>query len=292
MYIKTDEIEEADTDSEKGKVLTKLLFAPYMGAQSAVDQNGAPTNGYMLVPDGSGAIINYNNGKGNYASYQQKVYGMDYTAVPLIAPKVMEQAFLPVMATVQGNDGLVMVATEGNANVFVNAQVSGQNKQAFNNCYFMFETRSTDEYYMSGSDSTKIMVFEKYGIKTPQFGVEFMPVENSGGVTPADCAAVYRNYLEEAQGVTEKVGANSSSLYIDTYGSVLKKESIIGIPVVVKKKLTTFGQAKKITDELLNAGADNIVLNYNGRRKEKGIRQRRTARKARFDNRIQGSQQG
>ena len=263
MYVKTDEIEEADTDSEKGKVLTKLLFAPYMGAQSSVDQNGDPANGYMLVPDGSGAIINYNNGKGNYASYQQKVYGMDYTAVPLVAPKVIEQAFLPVMATVQGNDGLVMVATEGNANVYVNAQVSGQNKQAFNNCYFMFETRSTDEYYMSGSDSTKIMVFEKYGIKTPQFGVEFMPVENSSGVTPADCAEAYRNYLEETQGLTEKTPANSSALYVDTYGSVLKKESILGIPVVIKKKLTTFDQAKKITDELTSAGAQDIVLNYN-----------------------------
>ena len=263
MYVRTDEIEEADSTSDQGKVLTKLLFAPYMGAVSSVDQNGAPAEGYMIVPDGSGAVINYNNGKANYASYQQKVYGMDYTAVPLIAPKVMEQAFLPVMATVQGNDGLVMVATEGNANVFVNAQVSGQNKQAFNNCYFMFETRSTDEYYMSGSDSTKIMVFEKYGIKTPQFGVEFMPVENPEGVTPADCAGVYRDYLETTQGLTEKTPANSSSLYIDTYGSVLKKESILGIPVVIKKKLTTFKQAKTITNGLTEAGAQNIVLNYN-----------------------------
>ncbi len=263
MYVKTDEIIEENPEGDQGKVLTKLIMAPYMGAVSGFDENGNPAEGYMIVPDGSGAVIRYNNGKGNYPSYQQKVYGMDYTAVPLNAPKVTEQAYLPVMATVQGNNGLVMVATEGNANVYVNAQVSGQNKQAFNNCYFMFETRSTDEYYMSGSDSTKIMVFEKYGIKTPQFGVEFMPVENSGGVSPADCAAVYRDYLETTQGLTEKTQPDSSALYIDTYGSVLKKESILGIPVVIKKKLTTFKQASKIAGELTEAGASNIVMNCN-----------------------------
>ena len=264
MYVKTDEIEEKDNESENGKVLTKLLFAPYMGAASATDPvTGTPTDGYMIIPDGSGALIKYNNGKTNYASYSQKVYGMDYTAVPLNAPRVTEQAYLPVMATVQGDEGLVMIATEGNANVFANAQVSGQNKQAYNSCWFMFETRSTDEFFMSGTDQNKITVFEKYGIKTPQFGVEFIPVFNSEGVSAADCARVYRDYLESDRGLTEKTAANTSSLYVDTYGAVLKEESIIGIPVTIKKKLTTFKQAKEITDALQGAGAEKIVLNYN-----------------------------
>lgn len=265
MYVKTDEIEEKDSESDKGKVLTKLLFAPYMGAASSVDVNNgnAPIDGYMIVPDGSGAMIKYNNGKTNYASYSQKVYGMDYTAVPLNAPRVTEQAYLPVMATVQGDEGLVMIATEGNANVYANAQISGQNKQAYNSCWFMFETRSTDEFFMSGTDQNKITVFEKYGIKTPQFGVEYIPVFNSEGVSPADCARVYREYLESDQGLTTKTEANKSALYVDTYGSVLKEESIIGIPVTIKKKLTTFDQAKEITGALQGAGAENIVLNYN-----------------------------
>ena len=263
MSVLTDEIKEKDSTSAQGKVLTKLLFAPYMGAASTVDETGAPVDGYMIIPDGSGAVINYNNGKSNYASYSQKVYGRDYTAVPLNAPRVTEQAYMPVMATVQGKSGLVMVATAGDANVFCNAQVSGQNKQAYNNCYFMFETRSTDEFFMSGTDSNKITVFEKYGIKTPEFAVEFMPVESEDEVSPADCAEVYRNYLISDKGLTKKTEANSSSLYIDTYGAVLKEESIVGIPVIVKKKLTTFSQARTILGDLQNAGADSVVLNYN-----------------------------
>ena len=263
VYVDTKDIVEKDNESENGKVLTKLLFCPYMGAASTVDASGAPVEGYMIVPDGGGAVINYNNGKTNYASYQQRVYGTDYTAVPLNAPRVTEQAYIPVLATVQGSDGLVMVASEGEANVWTNAQISGQNKQAYNNCYFMFETRSTDEFFMSGTDSNKITVFEKYGIKTDRFGVEYFPVENTAGVNYADCAKVYRDYLVDEKGLEQKTAANDSDLYIDTFGGVLKEESIIGIPITLKKRLTTFSQAKTIIEELNNAGADKIVMNYN-----------------------------
>lgn len=269
VYVKTSEIEEKDSESDEGKVLTKLILCPYMGAVSATDPlTGTPNEGYMIVPDGSGAVINYNNGKTNYASYQQRVYGMDYTAVPLNAPRVTEQAYLPVMATVQGNQGLVMVATEGEANVYTNAQISGQNKQAFNNCYFMFETRSSDEFFMSGTDSNKITVFEKYGIKTEQFGVEYIPIESDTDINYADCAQAYRDYLESTKGFKAKSQPNTSNFYMDTYGSVMKEESIVGIPVTVKKKLTTFSQARSIASELQNAGAESIVMNYNDWTKE------------------------
>lgn len=263
VYVKTDEIVEKDPDSEEGKVLTKLILAPYMGAVSGVNADGSPTEGYMIVPDGSGAVINYNNGKTNYASYSQRIYGTDYTAVPLTAPRVTEQAYLPVMATVNGNSGLVSVVTEGEANVYANAQVSGQNKQAYNSCYFEFETRSTDEFFMSGTDTNKITVFEKYGIKTDCFGIEYFPIDSDEPVNYADCAEVYRNYLIKNKGLTKKTEANSADLYVDTYGAVLKEESIIGIPVTLKKKLTTFSQASEIASKLNDAGADSIVMNYN-----------------------------
>lgn len=263
VYVNTSEIEEKDNSSAEGKVLTKIILCPYMGAVSSVNADGTPAEGYMIVPDGSGAVINYNNGKTNYAAYSQRVYGTDYTAVPLNAPRVTEQAYLPVLATVSGNSGLVSVATEGNANVYANAQVSGQNKQAYNNCYFTFETRSSDEFFMSGTDTNKITVFEKYGIKTDVFGVEYFPVEDSEGVNYADCAKVYRDYLVNEKGLSAKTEANSTDLYVDTYGAVLKEESIVGIPVTLKKRLTTFSQASDIVSQLNEAGAESIVMNYN-----------------------------
>lgn len=64
-----------------------------------------------------------------------------------------------------GNSGLVAIVSDGDANVYAKAQVSGQNKQAYNNCYFEFETRSQDAFFMSGDSSNKITVFEKEILK-------------------------------------------------------------------------------------------------------------------------------
>lgn len=264
VYADSSEIDELDTNAVDGKVLTKILLCPYFGAAEATDEKGDPTEGYMIVPDGSGAVINYNNGKTNYASYSNKVYGRDYTAVPTNSPHVTEQAYIPVLANVSGKSGVVAIATDGDANVYAQAQVSGQNKQAYNSCNFSFETRSSDSFFMSGEGSNEITVFERNGkIKGKRFGIKFFPIDKDEDVNYADCAEVYRNYLIENKGLTSKVEDDKTSFYVDLFGGVLKSKSILGIPVNLKTEITGFEQASEIVDKLKDQGVDNIVANYN-----------------------------
>ncbi len=265
VYADTSEIEEKDTNAVDGRILTKILLCPQFGAVSATDIDGNPTEGYMIVPDGSGAVINYNNGKTNYSSYSHQVYGRDYTTVPSNAPHVNEQAYLPVLATVSGKSGIVAVATDGDANVTAKAQVSGQNKQAYNSCYFEFETRGSDSFYMSGGDrSNEITVFEKNGdIKGKRFGIKYFPLDKDEDINYADCAEVYRNYLIETKGLTSKVTDDKTNFYVDLFGGVMKTKSIVGVPVSLKTEITGFSQAFEIIDKLKNNGIENIVANYN-----------------------------
>lgn len=265
IYADTKDIEEKNISTVDGKILTKLQFTPYFGASTYTDDKGAPVNGYMIIPDGCGAVIRYNNGKSNYPTvYTQQVYGRDYTTVPLNAPKVTQQAYMPVLANVCGNSGLVEIATDGDSNVYAKAQVSGQNKQVYNNCYFEFETRSSDTFYMSGDSTNKINVFEKDGIKTERFGVRYYPVtsKDGGEVNYADCAEVYRNYLIKEKGL-KKREQTDSALYLDMYGGVLKRTSVLGIPMHLKTEVTGFQQAGTIVGELKELGADNLKINYN-----------------------------
>lgn len=265
VYCDTKEIEEDNTSTFDGMVLTKLQLCPYFGAAPATDIDGNPIEGYMIVPDGSGAVIKYNNGKTNYAEYNQQVYGRDYTTVLLEEPKVTQQAYLPVMASVSGSSGIVSVVSDGDSNVYAKAQVSGQNKQAYNNCYFEFETRSSDSFFMSGDNSNKITVFEKNGIKTDRFGVRFYAVEGKDGadVNYADCAEVYRNYLKKYKDFNSTAEANKNNLYLDFYGGVLKQTSIAGFPFDLKKEVTGFSQAKDIIGQLKDKGVDSVTANYN-----------------------------
>ena len=264
VYADTSEIEELDTNAVDGKVLTKIILCPYFGAVADKDDSGKDSEGYFIVPDGSGAVINYNNGKTNYASYSTRVYGRDYTAVPNSAPIVSEQSYLPVLANVSGKSGIVAVASDGDANVYAQAQVSGQNKQAYNSCNFVFETRSSDSFFLSGEGSNETTVFEKNGkIKGKRFGIRFYPVEKDEDINYADCAEVYRNYLINNKGLESKVTDDKTNFYVDLFGGVLKTKSILGIPISLKTEITGFDQASEIVSELKDNGIENIVANYN-----------------------------
>ena len=263
VYVDTEEIDEKNISTVDGKVLTKLQLCPFFGAVPAYKEDGTENEGYMIVPDGSGAVIQYNNGKQSYSEYSQQVYGRDYTAVPLSAPRVTEQAYLPVVASVNGNKGFVAIVTDGDANVYAKAKVSMQDNQVYNNCYFEFETKSQDSFFMSGDNSNKINVFEKGDIKTPRFGIKYYLMDKNEDINYADCAEVYRNYLIKEKGLTAKTQADSSEFYVDFFGGVLKQTSILGIPFDLKTEITGFDQAGEIIDKLKERGVDKAVVNYN-----------------------------
>ncbi|MBQ9374745.1 MAG: hypothetical protein IJU04_00195 [Ruminococcus sp.] len=266
VYADSNDIEEVNPDPVEGKILTKILLCPSFAAVPAKDIDGNPTEGYMIVPDGSGAVINYNNGKTNYNTYSHKVYGRDYTTVTQTEPHINQQAYMPVLATVSGKSGVVAIATDGDANVTAKAQVSGQNKQAYNTCYFEFETRGSDSFFMSGEGSNEITVFEKNGKikdKFKRFGIRYYPIDKDEDVNYADCAEVYRNYLIDEKGLTSKITDDKTNFYIDLFGGVMKTKSIIGVPVSLKTDITGYSEAAKIVDKLENKGVENIVANYN-----------------------------
>ncbi|MBP1572336.1 MAG: hypothetical protein J6A55_00860 [Oscillospiraceae bacterium] len=262
VSVDTTKIVEKNNSQEDGKVITNIALAPQFGAAPATNLDGTVAEGYMVIPDGTGAVVNYNNGKSDYAIYSQKIYGRDYTAVPLSAPKVTEQAYMPVLATVSGNDALVSIAEEGHANATANAQVNGQNNQSYNSCYFQFELRSSDIYYMSGDVGNKLTVFEKGDISTPSVSVKFTPISDDEGVNYADVAKVYRDYLVD-NGLTSSVEENKYNFYLDLYGGVLKQKSILGIPFDLKTSMTSFEEAKKILEQFDENGVEDMVVAYN-----------------------------
>lgn len=255
LYVDTSEIEEKDSD----KVVSDLSFLTTFGA-ATTDENG-----YFVIPDGSGALINFNNNKTGLKVYSGKVYGSDITAVSQTASAVTEQVYFPMYGIVKGNSGMMVVADKGDACASINAYVAGQNKTSYNTCYFDFEIRTDDEYLMGG-DSNPLKVFEKRGILIPEIEVRYYPVSNSdqSEIDYIDIADRYRDYLtSDEYGVTKSDTVNDTSLYVDFYGAVLKQESVLGIPITMQHKTTTFSDAKDILSELNADGADSIVVNYN-----------------------------
>ena len=257
-YMSLNVVTKDIDEKTASKITTNLAFMSTFGAADTEEE------GYFVIPDGSGTIINFNNGKAGYRVYKGKVYGRDITAVQTTKPTTSRQVYLPMYGIVKGDSGMMVVADKGDTCASINAYVAGQKKTSYNSCYFDFEIRTSDEYLMGG-EANPLRVFEKRGILVPEIEIRYYPVSNSdkSEVDYTDIAAAYRDYLKTSQGVEKSPAADSSALYVDLYGATLKQETVLGFPVTMQHKTTSFSDAKNILEQLKGLGVDNIVVNYN-----------------------------
>ena len=223
------------------------------------------SDGFMLVPDGSGAVINYNNNApaGDVNTYEGAVYGRDLAVGLLQAAPVTEHISLPVIGRItegEGEDnGLVLVASDGDEYAYAHAAVTGQNVTDLNNCWFEFGLRTQDKYFM-GSDNEPLTVYEQKGIKSGDVTVSYYPI-NGEDLSYVDLAEVYRNYLINDVGVTKKT-TEQAPFFLTLYGGTVKEQSIIGFPVEIQTSATTYKEALEIIKQLEEKGVSNIKLIY------------------------------
>ena len=243
---------------ETGYQLINVHLLENMGATAHNDE------GMMIVTDGSGAVINYNNGttSGDNNTYESKVYGEDLAVGKLFAGAITERVTMPVMATINktDNSGLVMIATDGDAYAIEHAMVTGQNVTDLNSCWFEFALRTTDKYFM-GNGNEPLTVYEANGIKAGNVSVTYYPVYGED-LSYKDAVNVYRDYLINTIGVQKKTTADSAPYYLTLYGGTVKTQSVMGFPVDIQTAATTYKEALEIVQKLENEGVDNIKIIY------------------------------
>ena len=249
--LKVADIEE----SNPRNVATEITLLGSFGAASSDEE------GYFVIPDGCGAIMRFNNGR-NFGSnaYSQRVYGRDVTAVPTSRGAVAEQIYLPVYGIVKEDNAMLVVAAKGDSNAVLSAKTPLQSNTSYNTCNFTFTVRGTDTFYMSGSNE-ELTMFQRGDIDSDDIELLYYPisVENAGYV---DIAERYRRYLTEEKNVTAKTSEDSSALYVDLFGGVMKKKPVLGIPINMKTSVTPYDKAVDILTKLRDSGVDDMVVTY------------------------------
>ena len=250
--LKVSDIKEPKDE----KIATEVTLMSSFGAASDTE------DGCFVIPDGSGALVRFNNNKTmDTNAYQQRVYGNDVTVVPTSRGAVTEQIYLPVYGIVKEDNAMLVVASKGDSNAYISAQVSKQSNSSYNLCNFTFILRGTDTFYMSGNNSDKLTVFENGDIKSDDIELRYYPISKKGA-SYVDVANRYRQYLIEEDGVEPK--SSKAAMYVDLYGGTLKKKPVLGIPVTLKQPVTKYDEALEILTELKNKGVDDMVVSYNG----------------------------
>ncbi|MDD2361930.1 MAG: DUF5696 domain-containing protein [Oscillospiraceae bacterium] len=250
VSILFSEIEET-TEQQINEI--KLL--PYFGAASESEK------GYLFVPDGSGAIIDFNNKKTDYPVYDKMVYGNDQTLPSDIVTTRAEQIHFPVFGMKKENGAFVAVIEDGDGFARIQASVAGKNA-AFNTVNSTAIYRAVERLnVLNGSLGTAgaVLYSAEDPVRTNSYRVRytFLSGQDSsiGGM-----AKSYRNRLIEQKALT--ASEKETALYIDIYGGVKKAKSFLGIRYDGGESLTSFSQTRDLLDDLRREGADSLVVGF------------------------------
>ena len=224
---------------------------PYFGAA------GTEEDGYIMVPEGGGSLIRYNNGKNSQTAYYSNLYGWDYGAARSVLINETRSDF-PVYAMTAGGEAFLCLLEEGASLAGVNADVSGRNN-SYNTASATYTVLHNDQYDVSAKTTQRIYVFERElpAITATQ---RYRFVDSSDYV---ELAKVYGDYLTEARGLTA-LDRDDAPLVISLVGAIEKSVKRGGIPMTASVALTDFSDAQAIVEALNAAGLDGLDIRYEG----------------------------
>jgi hypothetical protein len=245
-----------DISYNKDIYLNSLVFLPSFGAGNKTE------NGYFFVPDGCGALINFNNGKSNYGQYEKPVYGEDLSVMQ-DDKKIgkAENINLPIYGINKGNKGLLAFLEDGASAANIMANVSGY-MNSYNQCYVKYNIRPNDTVFLSFSkDKGRYVYPAKDLTSNMQIRYKFLNEKKSdyNGM-----AKEYQQYLLNNKKINSVLFKENIPFYLDLLGSVKYKTLFLGFPIQGNKVLTSFNDAQKLIKKLNNDGINEISLKYTG----------------------------
>lgn len=237
--------------------LLTLTLLPAFGAA------GPEEEGYFLVPDGSGALIRFNNGKYLYDSFSMPVYGAEAAREQDALAYTGENVLLPVFGVSKGTSGLLAVISEGAAGASVEASVAGKST-SYNLISAAFTLRSTEGYTIGTSVGVtkEVRLYQEGALGGGSLGVTYRFLDE-GQADYAGMAVSCREWLLGRGWLPEQKTA-ALPLYVRLLGGALKEKSVLGIPTKQVEKLTGFAQAADILRQLEESGADDLTVLLEG----------------------------
>ena len=233
--------------------ITKLSLLPFMGAGNVDDE------GYMLVPDGSGALIYFNNGKQNQIAYNINVYGWD-EAMPRDAVISDNKAPFPAFGIQKNGAALLCVIEEGAAYAAVHADVSGRNCSQ-NSVYAHFDMIHGAKMDISGRSDRPVYLYEKDLPAGEGITLRYTPCAAPGYV---GMAKEYRAWLAGKFPSLSAASDGSVPVVVEIVGAVNKTRHRLGFPADLPLKLTSYRETESMIRDFAALGWQNARIKLTG----------------------------
>lgn len=253
VRVPTDQIQ-----FDENYPLKSLDVLPYFLATADKD-------GYMFIPDGSGALIYLDNAKKSEYQYSSRYYGGDRLVGADTYNPSQAMMMLPVLGLKTSNYAVLGIIEKGAETATLSAYISGYYSNE-NFCRLSLNFAIREEQ----SISTSAAVYTEYYMKRTTddyykddivIRYRFLPEEEANYVA---MAGSYRDYLMEKGILKEKEAENEAPIFLELLGATDRKKDFCGIPYMGTQSLTTFREARDILSCLNEAGVHNIKLIYSG----------------------------
>ena len=240
---------------ENGGSLYRIQLLRYMGAGHTSE------NGYLVVPNGSGSIINFNNGKLTASTYAQYIYEMDPMTANYTTTENLDGARLPIFGICRDNRSILAEVQEGATTAMISAEISGKYND-YNYAYPTFIFRNVDNLRNFGNTSQDVFVLENdlYDMNAT-VRYTFLNEDYTGY---AGLAKYYREQLIAEGTLVPQTEGGNIPFYYDVIGGVKENSHFLGVQRLDTFAMTTYEDIAKMTDEFAANGITNQVLNVQG----------------------------
>ena len=233
--------------------ITGVTVLPMFGAAGTQD------TGAMLIPEGGGALINFNNGKTSQNSYYANMYGWDYGSERTELVSETKNTF-PVFGMIKNGGSFICMIEGASAYSGIQADIS-MRYNSYNWLCAKYNVLHSDKYNVSAKTARLVYMFEK---EMPQDTIvqryRFLNTDSY-----VEMAQEYGDYLRAHYPSLEKLDTGEDMpVSVELVGAIEKKVVKFGMPVNSVVPLTTFDQAAEIIGNLNSQGIKNLNVRMTG----------------------------
>lgn len=261
VRVPEDSIREDQLDRER--YISSISLFPFMGYTYLDEQDG-----YLLVPDGNGALIYLDDKEGRYSSgFSQLIYGSDYGFEENKVEKLLwdryqtvtetNKVIAPVfgMAHLEDEQAYLAIVEQGEKRASIEAHPNGVAVN-YNRCFAKFLLRDIYVQPMNNSNSGTVTIAERDRTHS-DLEVRYLLLSGEDA-NYSGMAVAYRSYLLDNGLVSVK--PSDYRTRVDFLGTD-REEFLIGTKAVT---MTTVDQIENIYGELSDAGVDSVLSVYKG----------------------------
>ena len=226
---------------------------------------GTEEEGYIVVPNGDGSLIYFNNEKSSAANYSQYVYGIDPLSADYIIVEKASNAAMSLYAICREDSTVLATIEDGASLAMLTAGVSGK-VNSYNYVYTTFVVRGSEKLEMFGTTGNEAILPliepEAYDCNlTVRYSFLGEDYTGYSGV-----ANYHRERLIEEGVLTlqEPQGDADIKFYYDVISGLEMTEYFLGKQYMGLTAMTTFDEAAQMAGMLDSLGISNQVMNLQG----------------------------